>query len=90
MGEQETRAYSYPHGCTAREAAGYIHSDFEKGFVKAEITPAASYLKTSGRANSRIEAADYVRTRHLSSFESTNAGIPQKMQDGDIMVVRFK
>lgn len=62
MGEQEARAYSYPHGCTAREAAGYIHSDFEKGFVKAEICPAEQYLAANGKATYRIEPADYVRS----------------------------
>jgi ribosome-binding ATPase len=76
-GEKEIRAWTIPAGATAPQAAGVIHSDFEKGFIKAEVysipdllalgTEAA--LKQAGKL--RIEGKEYV------------------VQDGDVMHFRF-
>ena len=76
-GPKEARAWTIPQGATAPQAAGVIHTDFEKGFIKAEIVgfddliaagsvPAA---RAAGRA--RLEGKDYV------------------MKDGDVVEFRF-
>jgi len=73
----ESRAWTVPRGYTAPQAAGVIHSDFERGFIKAEVvdfetlsalgSPAAA--KAAGRV--RIEGKEYV------------------VQDGDVIHFRF-
>jgi GTP-binding protein YchF len=76
-GPKESRAWTIPIGATAPEAAGVIHTDFQRGFIKAEIV---SYddLMTAGSMNAaraagkvRMEGKDYV------------------MQDGDVVEFRF-
>ena len=76
-GPKESRAWTIPKGATAPEAAGVIHTDFQKGFIKAEIV---SYddLVAAGSVNSarakgqvRLEGKDYVMT------------------DGDVVEFRF-
>ncbi len=76
-GPKETRAWTIPAGATAPEAAGVIHTDFQKGFIKAEIV-AFEDLATAGsmaaaKANGkvRLEGKDYV------------------MADGDVVEFRF-
>ncbi|TQN32856.1 hypothetical protein FHX37_2841 [Haloactinospora alba] len=76
-GPKETRAWTIPKGATAPEAAGAIHSDFQRGFIKAEIVSydelmAAGSMQTA-RANGRVrmEGKEYV------------------MQDGDVVEFRF-
>ncbi|MBC8285460.1 MAG: DUF933 domain-containing protein, partial [Nitrospinae bacterium] len=76
-GEKETRAWTIPKNSKAPQAAGAIHSDFEKGFIRAEVysledlekykTEAA--IKEAGKL--RVEGKDYV------------------VKDGDIMHFRF-
>ena len=76
-GGKETRAWTFKEGTKAPQAAGIIHSDFERGFIRAEVmafddldqlkTPAA--VKEAGKL--RLEGKDYV------------------MQDGDIVEFRF-
>jgi GTP-binding protein YchF len=76
-GPKESRAWTIPVGATAPEAAGVIHTDFQKGFIKAEIVSYEDLIKTgslsaaraAGRA--RLEGKDYV------------------MQDGDVVEFRF-
>jgi GTP-binding protein YchF len=76
-GPKETRAWTIPIGATAPEAAGVIHSDFQRGFIKAEIVSyddlitagSVAAARTAGKA--RIEGKDYV------------------MQDGDVVEFRF-
>jgi GTP-binding protein YchF len=76
-GPKEARAWTIPIGATAPEAAGVIHSDFQRGFIKAEVVSfddlmAAGSMgaaKAAGRV--RIEGKDYV------------------MQDGDVVEFRF-
>lgn len=77
VGEDEVRAWSIPTGATAPEAAGAIHSDLQKGFIRAEVMTYAdllaagseSALKATGKM--RLEGKDYI------------------VQDGDIVHVRF-
>jgi ribosome-binding ATPase len=77
VGPKEAHAWTVRKGAKAPEAAGVIHSDFEKGFIRAEVIAYADYLATGGETEAkeagkmRIEGADYI------------------VQDGDIMHVRF-
>ena len=76
-GPKETRAWTITKGATAPEAAGVIHTDFQKGFIKAEIVSfddlmaAGSMLKAKEAGKVRIEGKDYV------------------MVDGDVVEFRF-
>ena len=72
VGKDEVRAWTYKKGMTAKKCAGIIHTDFEKGFIKAEVMSYSDLIKygdelkvkEAGRA--RLEGKDYI------------------MQDGDI------
>ena len=76
-GEKEVRAWTIPAGASAPQAAGVIHTDFEKGFIRAEVISYADYdhfgseqkAKEAGKA--RVEGKDYT------------------VQDGDVMHFRF-
>jgi len=76
-GPMESRAWTIRQGWTAPQAAGVIHTDFEKGFIKAEvvgyddIVDAGSMAEAKARGNVRIEGKDYV------------------MADGDVVEFRF-
>ncbi len=76
-GETEVRAWTVRQGARAPEAAGVIHSDFERGFIKAEIVAydelvaAGSYAAARERGKVRLEGRDYV------------------MKDGDVALFRF-
>jgi hypothetical protein len=76
-GPKETRAWTIPIGATAPEAAGVIHTDFQRGFIKAEIVSfddliaAGSVAAARSAGKARIEGKDYV------------------MQDGDVVEFRF-
>ena len=76
-GPKEARAWTIRKGATAPEAAGVIHSDFQRGFIKAEIVSFADLMETrtvpAARAvgKARMEGKDYV------------------MQDGDVVDFRF-
>jgi len=76
-GEKETRAWTCAAGTKAPQAAGVIHTDFEKGFIRAEVTgyqdfvDAGSYAVARERGVTRLEGKDYV------------------IQDGDIVHFRF-
>lgn len=76
-GEQETRAWTITKGTKAPQAAGKIHSDFERGFIKAEVVSYSdlieqgSYVKAKEKGLVRLEGKDYV------------------VQDGDIILFRF-
>jgi len=71
-GEKEVRAWTIPIGATAPQAAGVIHSDFEKGFIRAEVYTLAD-LETY-RSEKEIRAAGKLRVE----------GKNYVMQDGDI------
>ncbi len=76
-GEQEVRAWTIVKGTKAPGAAGKIHTDFEKGFIKAEVIPyedlvaVGDYVKAKEKGLVRIEGKDYV------------------VKDGDVMLFRF-
>ncbi|MGW2817282.1 redox-regulated ATPase YchF [Streptomyces sp. NPDC001415] len=76
-GPKETRAWTIPKGATAPEAAGVIHTDFQKGFIKAEVISfddlidAGSVAEARSRGKARMEGKEYV------------------MQDGDVVEFRF-
>jgi len=76
-GPKEARAWTIPKGATAPEAAGVIHTDFQRGFIKAEIVSyddlmaAGSLLAARGAGKARIEGKEYV------------------MADGDVVEFRF-
>ncbi|WP_328532073.1 redox-regulated ATPase YchF [Nocardioides sp. NBC_00368] len=76
-GPKEVRAWEIPKGATAPEAAGVIHTDFQKGFIKAEIVSyddliaAGSVAKARDLGKVRMEGKDYV------------------MADGDVVEFRF-
>jgi GTP-binding protein YchF len=76
-GETEVRAWTVRQGARAPEAAGVIHSDFERGFIKAEIvafdelSAAGSYAAARERGKVRLEGKDYL------------------MKDGDVVLFRF-
>ncbi len=76
-GPKETRAWEIPVGATAPEAAGVIHTDFQRGFIKAEIVAYDDLVAVGSMAAARaagkvrIEGKDYV------------------MQDGDVVEFRF-
>jgi ribosome-binding ATPase len=75
-GPKETRAWTIPRGAKAPQAAGVIHTDFEKGFIKAEIigfddlVETGSIAEARSKGKARIEGKDYV------------------MQDGDVVEFR--
>ena len=77
VGKDEVRAWTFKKGSKAPECAGIIHSDFEKGFIKAEVMSyndlvnAGSELKVRELGKARIEGKEYI------------------MQDGDICHFRF-
>ena len=76
-GKQEVRAWTIKRGSTAPQAAGVIHTDFEKGFIKAEVIWWEDFMKLGGEAKAReagklrIEGKEYV------------------VKDGDVMHFRF-
>jgi ribosome-binding ATPase len=76
-GKMEVRAWTYKKGTLAPGAAGIIHSDFEKGFIRAEVIKYEDYIKHGSEASCReagrisIEGKEYM------------------VQDGDIMHFRF-
>jgi len=76
-GEKEVRAWEIPVGATAPQAAGVIHSDFERGFIRAETVSFADFDKTGS-----VKAA---REQGLMRSE----GKEYVVKDGDILLFRF-
>jgi ribosome-binding ATPase YchF (GTP1/OBG family) len=76
-GVKEVRAWTVPVGATAPQAAGVIHTDFEKGFIRAEVISYSDYVQYKSEAAAkevgrmRVEGKEYV------------------VQDGDVMHFRF-
>jgi GTP-binding protein YchF len=76
-GVKEVRAWTVPIGATAPQAAGVIHTDFEKGFIRAEVIAYDDYIRYNGEPGAkeagkwRLEGKEYV------------------VQDGDVMHFRF-
>ena len=76
-GPEETRAWTIQKNCTAPQAAGEIHTDFEKGFIRAETISYEDFIANGGWVNSktngkmRLEGKDYI------------------VKDGDVLNFRF-
>lgn len=76
-GVKEVRAWTVPVGATAPQAAGVIHTDFERGFIRAEVTSYEDFIGNGGEQGAkeagklRIEGKDYI------------------VQDGDVVHFRF-
>ena len=76
-GPEETRAWTIEKNCTAPKAAGEIHTDFEKGFIRAETISYDDFISNDGWLNSknngkmRLEGKDYI------------------VKDGDVLNFRF-
>ncbi|MDX1351790.1 MAG: redox-regulated ATPase YchF [Thiomicrorhabdus sp.] len=76
-GVKEVRAWTVKKGATAPQAAGVIHTDFEKGFIRAEVTAYQDFIDNNGDAGAkaagkqRLEGKEYI------------------VQDGDVMHFRF-
>lgn len=77
VGPDECRAWPVPRGATAPMAAGVIHSDLQRGFIRAEVTPYADLIAAGGM--SEAKAANKM------SLEGKNYIV----QDGDILEIRF-
>jgi len=76
-GPKEVRAWTVPVGATAPQAAGVIHTDFERGFIRAEVIAYADYVAGNGEQGAKeagkmkLEGKDYV------------------VRDGDVIYFRF-
>ncbi|MFT3741443.1 MAG: redox-regulated ATPase YchF [Gammaproteobacteria bacterium] len=76
-GVKEVRAWTIPQGSTAPQAAGVIHTDFERGFIRAEVIAYEDYIRYQGEQGAkeagklRLEGKEYI------------------VQDGDVMHFRF-
>jgi len=76
-GPKEVRAWTVPVGATAPQAAGVIHTDFERGFIRAEVVTYDDYVACRGEQGAkeagklRVEGKDYV------------------VRDGDVVHFRF-
>ncbi len=77
VGPDEVRAWSVRVGATAPEAAGVIHSDLQRGFIRAEVTPYTDFIalgsmvEVKAKGKMRMEGKEYI------------------VQDGDILNIRF-
>jgi len=76
-GEKEVRAWTVPKGTKAPQAAGVIHTDFEKGFIRAEVIKYNDFVSYGSEAKVKeagklgVEGKEYI------------------VQDGDVMHFRF-
>jgi ribosome-binding ATPase YchF (GTP1/OBG family) len=77
VGEPEVRAWTIPRNTTAVQAAGFVHTDMEKGFIKAEVVSfqdmikLGSYQAAKSKGVLRLEGKEY------------------RVQEGDIILFRF-
>lgn len=76
-GEKEVRAWTIKKGATAPQAAGVIHTDFEKGFIRAEVIAYDDYVNYGSEA--KVKEAGKIRVE----------GKEYVVQDGDVMHFRF-
>jgi len=76
-GEKEVRAWTIPAGATAPQAAGVIHTDFERGFIRAEVVAYDDFVSCGGEQGAkeagklRVEGKEYI------------------VKDGDVVHFRF-
>ncbi|HZZ90060.1 MAG TPA: redox-regulated ATPase YchF [Caulobacteraceae bacterium] len=76
-GPKEARAWTIPVGATAPQAAGVIHTDFEKGFIRAETIAYDDYVRLGGEAGAR------------DAGKLRSEGKEYVVKDGDVMNFRF-
>jgi len=77
VGPKEARAWTIRKGWTAPRAAGVIHGDFERGFIRAETTAFADYIAHGGEAGAR------------EAGKLRQEGKEYVVQDGDVMLFKF-
>jgi hypothetical protein len=77
VGPKEARAWTIRKGWTAPKAAGVIHGDFEKGFIRAETIPFADYVAYGGDTGAK------------EAGKMRSEGKEYIVQDGDVMLFRF-
>jgi len=77
VGPKEARAWTFPDGAKAPQAAGEIHTDFEKGFIRAETIAFDDYVTLGGEAPAR------------EAGKLRQEGKEYRVQDGDVMLFKF-
>ena len=77
VGEDEVRAWTIPIGASAIEAAGTIHSDLARGFIRAEVVSYQNFINAGSLAEARKEGTIRLEGRNYM------------VQDGDILNIRF-
>ena len=77
VGPKEARAWTVARGAKAPQAAGAIHSDFERGFIRAETIAYDDYVALGGEAGAR------------EAGKLRQEGKEYVVQDGDVMLFRF-
>ena len=77
VGEKEVRAWTVPHGAAAQQAAGVIHSDLARGFIRAEVIPYDDLIASGSMA----------RGREAGKLRIEGKTYP--VQDGDVLTIRF-
>jgi ribosome-binding ATPase YchF (GTP1/OBG family) len=77
VGEKEVAARSLPRGGTAVEAAGKVHTDMERGFVRAEVIGWQEL----------IEAGSFANARDLGKLRTE--GRDYVVEDGDVLTIKF-
>lgn len=80
-GEKEVRCWTIRQGCLAPQAAGVIHSDFERGFIKAEVVAFDDFVTYSGGKKSMADVKNAGKYRQ--------EGKTYVVQDGDIIHFQF-
>ncbi|OBX20192.1 redox-regulated ATPase YchF [Erythrobacter sp. QSSC1-22B] len=76
-GPKETRAWTFPRGAKAPQAAGEIHTDFEKGFIRAETIAFDDYIALNGESGAR------------EAGKLRQEGKEYLVQDGDVLMFKF-
>jgi hypothetical protein len=77
MNEEQVRAWTIPQGSTAPQAAGVIHTDFERGFIRAEVIPYETFVQYGSSAAAKAAGAMQLE------------GKEYVVQDGDVIYFRF-
>lgn len=76
-GEKEVRAWTFKDGMNAKECAGRIHSDFARGFIRAETVAYTDF----------VTATSYAKAKEMGVYRSE--GKDYRVADGDILLIRF-
>ena len=76
-GPKETRAWTVKRGAKAPQAAGVIHTDFEKGFIRAQTIAYDDYVTLGGE------------TKAKEAGKARDEGKEYRVQDGDVLLFKF-